>query len=229
MKLKYYLRGLGIGIAVTAFIMSRTMKAEELTDAQIKLRALELGMVEETVLAKLPQGTDEKSDNEQDKDSLLNNDIQQKSDNENKEDTELVFYTAGEADIIEQGQDIDNLHENEAIQSINNVGEDNENLESEQSEENLKVEVMEETGEQPAKENISGEMVESYVVIAVEPGNGSETISRKLYNAGLVESAVQFNRFLVDNGYDRNLIVGNHEIPVGVSEEDLVKILCGLQ
>lgn len=46
-KLRYYLRGLGIGILVTAFILSVAKKnTEELTDAQIKERALALGMVE---------------------------------------------------------------------------------------------------------------------------------------------------------------------------------------
>ena len=53
MKLKYYLRGLGIGIVITAIIISIVKKPETLTDAQIKMRALELGMVEESVLADL--------------------------------------------------------------------------------------------------------------------------------------------------------------------------------
>ena len=53
MKLRYYLRGLGIGIVVTAIIMSFTRQPEKLTDAQIKMRALELGMIEESVLADL--------------------------------------------------------------------------------------------------------------------------------------------------------------------------------
>ena len=61
MKLKYYLRGLGIGIVVTAIIMSITNKSEEMTDAEIKMRALELGMVEESVLADL-QAKDENTD-----------------------------------------------------------------------------------------------------------------------------------------------------------------------
>ena len=61
MKLKYYLRGLGIGIIVTAAIMSVTKKTEELTDAEIKMRALELGMVEENVLADLQQENKEAS------------------------------------------------------------------------------------------------------------------------------------------------------------------------
>lgn len=53
MRLKYYLRGLGIGIAVTAVIMSAAMKQqpETLSEEQIKARAAELGMVEDTFLA----------------------------------------------------------------------------------------------------------------------------------------------------------------------------------
>lgn len=47
MKLRYYLRGLGIGIVVTALIMGITGKdSVALTDAEIKAKAYELGMVE---------------------------------------------------------------------------------------------------------------------------------------------------------------------------------------
>ena len=47
MKLKYQLRGLGIGMIVTAILMGvATGHAIPLTDAEIKARALELGMVE---------------------------------------------------------------------------------------------------------------------------------------------------------------------------------------
>lgn len=54
MNLKYYLRGLGIGIVVTALIMGIAAggKKQVLTDEEIMERARELGMVEEsTVLA----------------------------------------------------------------------------------------------------------------------------------------------------------------------------------
>ncbi len=47
MKLKYQLRGLGIGIIVTAILMGvATSHGIPLTDAEIRARALELGMVE---------------------------------------------------------------------------------------------------------------------------------------------------------------------------------------
>ena len=50
MKLKYYLRGLGIGIAVTALVMGLTLgkdKKASMTDEEVKQRAQQLGMVEE--------------------------------------------------------------------------------------------------------------------------------------------------------------------------------------
>ena len=48
MKLKYYLRGLGIGILVTAVIMGVTQgsRKETLSDREIRERAAALGMVE---------------------------------------------------------------------------------------------------------------------------------------------------------------------------------------
>ena len=78
-------------------------------------------------------------------------------------------------------------------------------------------------------DNIKDEVVESYIIIKVEKGNGSEIVSKRLYEAGLVESAVEYNQFLVKNGYDRRLSVGNHEIPAGATEEEMARILCGMK
>lgn len=52
MNLKYYLRGLGIGIIVTALIMGIAVggKKETLSDSEIKERARALGMTEESTL-----------------------------------------------------------------------------------------------------------------------------------------------------------------------------------
>jgi hypothetical protein len=48
MKLKYYMRGLGIGIVLTTLILTIANPKERLTDTEIKDRAKALGMVEET-------------------------------------------------------------------------------------------------------------------------------------------------------------------------------------
>lgn len=58
MKLKYYLRGLGIGIVVTALIMGlSTGNTVPMTDAEIKAKAAMLGMVESDSLRLSDRGT----------------------------------------------------------------------------------------------------------------------------------------------------------------------------
>ncbi len=50
MKIKYYLRGLGIGVAVTALILGITLRGKPMGDEEIKARAAELGMVDGSAL-----------------------------------------------------------------------------------------------------------------------------------------------------------------------------------
>ncbi|MCR5179204.1 MAG: hypothetical protein K6C95_09520 [Lachnospiraceae bacterium] len=53
MKLKYYLRGMGIGMIITAIVMGIALngRKETLSDAEIMARARELGMIDSTVLS----------------------------------------------------------------------------------------------------------------------------------------------------------------------------------
>lgn len=58
MKLKYYLRGLGIGILVTTVILRLAgVGRKNMTDEEVVKRAKELGMVESTLLSDLPDQT----------------------------------------------------------------------------------------------------------------------------------------------------------------------------
>ncbi len=54
MKKRYYLRGLGIGIFITALIMGLAKNdVKTMTDDEVRARALELGMVEQKTLSDL--------------------------------------------------------------------------------------------------------------------------------------------------------------------------------
>lgn len=82
MKLRYYLRGLGIGILVTALILGIAGgRDNSMSDAQIRARAAELGMVDgsSTVLGNLqktPSSGDNEAqgDNTQSEDEILKGD-----------------------------------------------------------------------------------------------------------------------------------------------------------
>ncbi|MBR3602385.1 MAG: hypothetical protein IKL49_08715 [Lachnospiraceae bacterium] len=213
MKLKYYMRGLGIGIIVTAIIMSFTRQPQELTEAQIKAKARELGMVEENVLADLK------------KDDVIIQEETEKKDNENAEtseeitETEVTFEGVTEENTIDEEVVSENTVNEETMSETTDV-ENN-------SDENTGEIIPEEENNQENVIEEAEELSEKYVVISINGGNGSEIVSKRLYEAGLVSSEEEYNKFLVKNGYDRKLRVGNHEIPVGATEEEIAKILCG--
>ena len=140
MKLKYYLRGLGIGIVVTAIIMSITNKPQELTDAQIKMRALELGMVEESVLADLQAKEDANVETVED---VLNQFAQEQE--EQKQEEVAVDETEVEETSDEVTEDEVTTEEVDA--------EDVQSTEAEEVvEEQPEVEVI---PEEPVQENVS--------------------------------------------------------------------------
>ena len=224
MKLKYYLRGLGIGIVVTAIIMSITNKPQELTDAQIKMRALELGMVEESVLADLQAKEDADVETVED---ILNQHAQEKEENQDEVSAvETEVEEAVDEVITAEADGEEVVTEDVAATETEEVVEEQPVVESE--EEVITEEPVQEADVEK-NDNIKDEVVESYIIIKVEKGNGSEIVSKRLYEAGLVESAVEYNQFLVKNGYDRRLSVGNHEIPSGATEEEMARILCGMK
>ena len=65
------------------------------------------------------------------------------------------------------------------------------------------------------------------VTITIQSGQYSESVSAACEQAGLVKSATEFNKYLCDNGYSNKLRVGDHEISMGASYEEIAKALCG--
>lgn len=61
--------------------------------------------------------------------------------------------------------------------------------------------------------------------ITISGGMSSETISSLLEDADLVDSASDFNRYLVENGYDMKLETGSFEITGDMTYEEIAKIL----
>lgn len=228
MKLKYYLRGVGIGIIVTAIILSVTNQPEKLTDAQIKMRALELGMVEENVLADLNDKTKD-LDEDSEKSNVNEEDIVS-SEEETSEELEET------KDNIDEVQSQETLEEEKAEGELENNEIQNDTAVSVNEEKEAVSEKNQEEEEAESApgninnniEEIQMERVENYIIISVEQGNDSVVVSQKLFEAGLINSTVEYNNFLVQNGYDRRLRTGNHEIPINATNEDMAKILCGI-
>nr|MBQ8252673.1 hypothetical protein [Lachnospiraceae bacterium] len=185
MKLRYYMRGLGIGILVTAVLMSVTIngKTEKLTDDEIIARAEALGMVQEY------------------EDVVLADTV---SDNQAEKETAVVTVPDVEAKQEEDDEKNQQPDENETVVQ-----------EEEETEEEPKEE------ETPIKEIETDQTVE----IVVQGGDGSQTVAKKLLQAGLVDDAQAYDRYLCTNGYDKRICTGTHRIPVGAGDEEIAAIL----
>ncbi len=199
MKLKYYLRGLGIGIIGTAIVMGIALsgKKETLSDEEIIERAEVLGMVMEGKL-----GPD-REDPEQENNSEDPGTTQESQPN-----------GEGEGD---GGQDRGEDNEGDSGQDR---GEDNGDDSSQEPDEELDSESQDsEIVQQPSGEH--GGVVE----LEIKEGEFSDVISKKLYQAGLIPDAEKFNTYMTQKGVDDSLRIGVHLIPMGASADEIIDIL----
>lgn len=177
MKLKYYLRGLGVGIICTAIIMGIALSGKEkekLTDAEIIERARLLGMVMEEKQEETPNDTNDQEENASDK----------------------------AEDGTEDGAEENNSQDN----TIPQVQDEGQILPDESQQQPVATEPEIKT-------------------IDVLPGEYSDVVSQKLFEAGLIPDATAFNKYLTDSKQDENIMVGTYQIPMGASQDEIIKIL----
>lgn len=63
------------------------------------------------------------------------------------------------------------------------------------------------------------------VEIQIVRGDSSVSVSRRMFEAGLVESAVEFDKYLCENHYDKYISVGTYEIEMGSDFETMAEII----
>ena len=215
MKLKYYLRGLGIGILVTTVILSLAgVGRKNMTDEEVVKRAKELGMVESTLLSDLPDQTK----------------------------TDEVRPTEPEISLQPETSEPEAGPEPEESASTPETPEAPEETpvapkETPEAPEETPV-APKETPEAPKETPVAPEETPvspedgnqdipagETVTLVIGRGESSTTVSKNLKKAGIVEDAAAFDRFLCNNGYDKKIITGTYEIPYGASEEEIAKII----
>lgn len=222
MKLRYYMRGLGVGIIVTAILMTVTLngKTEQLTDAEIIARAKALGMEEKyetTVLSETVSDDlhEAEAEEEPESDSRPEEDVEVSEEAELSEEAE----TSGE---VETSEEAEASGETEVSEETEVSAQSGENTSAGQG-----AEQQEEGSSQASEiqEIVTDTESKSVVKITVQGGDGSMTVARKLKEAGVVSDILAYDKFLCRNGYDKKICTGTHEIPVGASDEEIAKII----
>lgn len=209
MRLKYYLRGIGIGVIVTTIILVIALdrKPEALTDAQIKARAEELGMVEGGPL---------------------------KGKDESKVSDGAVEPTTGAGATV--GQDVQQVPHVSATEP----GTEKTTAATTKAPETTKAPVTTKaptttkapattkaTEATKAAQTPQREETENgtYVTIEIGASDWSNHVASKLQAAGLVESASDFDQYLIQHGYESIIASGTHRFKVGSSYAELAKEL----
>lgn len=215
--MKYYLRGLGIGMLVAALVLvlSGNTRAK-MSDEAVKRRAAELGMVEKdkTVLDDIGGKAADAVSSAQPEDSGTGQpDEETPVDNAVEPDEEIKPEEGAEVqpETPETGKDTPAEPE-----------------EAEPAKEQEQAQEIAERADEVA--NRAEEVAENSpagrtVTLEVRRGDSSITVARRAAEAGLVQSAADFDVFLCRNGYDKRISVGSYEITEGMAEKEIADII----
>jgi len=246
MEKKYYLRGLGLGIIVTAVIMGIALSGgaatREMTDEEVIARARELGMTEDTRLLEPAEENQEEETPAETKEPVKK-DVAVKAEAEaQKKDAE----TAAEAEA--QKKDAETAAKTEAQKKDAETAaktEAQKKDESEAAEAGTKPsadtsEPKKDTNEMTKQDDdgnakLTGTETDGDTKpvsggtksVTIVSGDSSYTIAKKLEAAGVVDSASSYDTYLCEHGYDKKLRTGTFQIPEGATEEQIAKIVTG--
>lgn len=185
MRAKYILRGFGLGIIITAVVMGVYTRSA-VADARVKVLK-DYGIGEEAVLAETLIDI-EGQDKEEAQGSTVGDTFEViPFDEEPAEQTAVPDEGIASQAAIASSANAEVVVQGDAVGS--------------------------ETGENvPGNDADSEGSSADTVTIVISQGDASDTVARKLYSAGLVENAGEFDAFLMQHGYDKRISTGTKTI-----------------
>lgn len=236
MNLKYYLRGLGIGIVVSTIIVgiAANNRTNTPSDEEIRQRAKELGMVEATgILADEVPSAETLQEAEQEGTENLPTEEPETTSSPVAEKETVEEVSAEEPVAMVSPAVEDKVPEAAPTEEPEAAASPTAEVAEPEASPSTKAEETSSAGDDraeateatptPAKTAASGETVS----ITVKSGEGSYSVCKKLEAAGLVESAASYDTYLYERGYDKRIIAATYEIPAGADEEQIAKIITG--
>jgi outer membrane biosynthesis protein TonB len=234
MERKYYLRGLGLGIVVTAIIMGMMLSGKEkMSDEDVIARAKELGMVEDTVLSDSINDAKEEAAAAAEAEASKEPETETKSEPENskqpdtaKNDTSVNSKTQTD-DAVKAADtaktDTDKTTETAKADTSKTTDKTTDAAKTETAKADTDKTTTAAKAETAANKANNTEPT----TITVGSGDGSYTVAKKLADAGVVSSAQSYDEYLCSNGYDKKLRTGTFTIPANATEEQIAKIVTG--
>ena len=203
MKTKYLLRGLGLGMVITAVVMGAYTK-KAVANARVEVLK-EYGIGEEAVLKETLVDV-ENGNEEQERETVASSVVEMQTQENEPQQTDMPYDEALESEP-DSMLDADKTQQEETQSAVS----------GEEAVSTAPVQASEEQGA------VDGQA--KTVTIEISKGDDSGSVSRKLKNAGLVENAAEFDAFLMQHGYDKKLNTGTKTIDVADSWQDIAEKL----
>lgn len=215
MKLKYYLRGIGIGIMMATVILMIAFavhKEQPLSDDEIRARAKELGMVMAEDISNSDKLSDNKADHETDGSTDVTSDA-----SENMTDGEVKGKQPENTKETSEKTKDDTQTADASEKSDKNV--------SDQAEKSDKTDKSDKSEkEQSNQEEPQTEVIEQ-VEITIVGGEYSDAVCKKLKKAGVIDDVDAFNKYLSKKGYDNLIQPGTYVVPLGADYATVAKLI----
>lgn len=224
LKLKYFIRGLGVGILFTAIVMSISLQASRskiikdhaMTKEQIIEKARTYGMVlEKDDMTESIQDSSESKDGE----AVDNTNSDASSNNDSSEGENVETDQTVQEDTTKE----DNLENADAASE-----DDTKEVQSESSDSEVK-----DNEQKPdhSKESDSGKSKDSSIItidyknIEITSGMNAYEVAELLHEQGLVEEIKDFQDYLVDNNSQKYIITGKYLIPMDADYSEITRII----
>lgn len=231
MRLKYFLRGLGIGIVVTTIILAISHNAgRRMSDSEVIERAKELGMAYTT--AAQENSTESAADTtepETDTTEPVTTGQESPTDTEAGSTAETE---SSEASTTVQ-ETTTGIRETTTQQETTTQETTTQETTATRAAQGSTTETTHEASATEAEttqaENESTETEASTVItytLTIASGMSSNTVCDILKKNGIIADSGDFDRFLVSNGYADRIRVGSFEVNSGMSYDELAAVFC---
>ncbi len=201
MRLKYYLRGVGIGIVVTTIIFMISISLHK-NDTEPQNSAAEND--KSTTVSEAEENT-------------------QKAD---AAGTETESADTNKTDLADTQPDASKTDEDNSDEKKPSEDTAKDNTASGQQSSDKETESKKKNTEKKNTEKKNTEKKNTEKVrFEIKGGEYSDTVCQKLKAAGLIDDAKAFNEFLVQKDYDNGILPGIYDIPKDATYEEIAALL----
>ncbi len=236
MNLKYYLRGLGLGIVMTAIIVGIAARGKDksLTEEEIVEKAKTLGMIEEEQMEEYLE--EARAETEE----RIRKELAEEAPAVPAAESVKAEGSAGEENAggreASGSQEMNDTREQDGSREPAS----DQDQEADDGTEPVEDVYRGEDGKTypdgkayPAGEDAaaaddrtkSEEGMEQEIIFNIKKGETPYSIGKRLEEEGLLPADANFDRFLVDNGYDMKIVASEYRIPTDADMETIAKII----